>query len=206
MQAIEWKVESWPIADLKPLQDNPFGKISPENKRRLGEKLRRLGIFEVATIDTNGDLLTFNKRYHLLKEMGVDTIDVRVPTRPLTEAERKEIIISSNVHEGEWDKQILADLYADVNLTDLGLDLKGLTLENATGSALEEKKEVEYPIVPKFSEKHSAIVIVVSNEIDLNHIQQILGLGTEQSYKSSDTGTTYVLSCEKFMKAWSQKS
>jgi hypothetical protein len=206
MQAIEWKVETWPIAKLKPLEDNPFGKISAENKRRLGEKLRRLGIFEVATIDTNGDLLTFNKRYFLLKEMGVETIDVRVPTRPLTEAERKEIIISSNVHEGEWDKQILTELYADVNLQDLGLDLKGLTLENATGSALEEKKEVEYPIVPKFSEKHSAIVIVVDNEIDLNHIQQILGLGTEKSYKSQDSGTTFVLDAKKFIEAWKSKS
>lgn len=201
-QPLKWAVEVWKMSDLKPLENNPFGKISVENKRRLREKLSRLGVFEVAAIDTNGDLLTFNKRYHLLKEMGVTELEVKVPSRKLEESERKEIIISSNVHEGEWDRQILEELFTDIDLSSLGLDLPELDLPGETVKA----EKPEYEIVPKFSEKHSALVIVVDNEIDLNHLQQILELGTEESYKSQATGQTYVLTAKRFLEIWKSRS
>lgn len=77
--ALNWKTEVRQMADLTPLDKNPFGKITQENKRRLSEKLKRLGNFDVATIDQNGMLLTFNKRFHLLRELGYTEIDVKVP-------------------------------------------------------------------------------------------------------------------------------
>lgn len=69
-ESLEWKTESRCLKDLKPLERNPFGKINREKKKRLENKIKRLGVFEIPTIDLNNDLLTFNKRYHILLALG----------------------------------------------------------------------------------------------------------------------------------------
>jgi hypothetical protein len=47
---------------------------------------------------------------------------------------------------------------------------------------------------------------VVENEIDLNHLQQILQLETEASYKSQATGQSYVITAKRLMELWKSKS
>ena len=120
----KWETQKRQVKDLVPLENNPFGKIDSIKLNRLKEKIESLGIFEIPTIDVNNDLLTFNKRYHILMSIGrsEEEIDVRVPDRPLTELERKQIIINSNVHEGEWDRKILEDVFADIDIESLGID------------------------------------------------------------------------------------
>jgi hypothetical protein len=206
MEALSWKVVTLPMAELRPLDKNPFGKITEEKKQRLREKLKRLGNFEVPTVDTDKVLLTFNKRYHLLKEMGVEELEVKVPSRALTDQERKEIIIASNVHEGEWISEILQQEFASIDLASIGVELDSLMQDVAKRNTVGEQEAPEMPIVARFSEKYSAVILVVENEIDLTHLQEILDLGTEKSYKSNDSGQTFVISFSKFIERWKSKS
>ncbi|GAB2954768.1 hypothetical protein GCM10027048_20360 [Hymenobacter coalescens] len=204
--ALKWHAEQRRLDALTPLENNPFGKITQEKRRRLEQKLLELGIFEAATVDTDGVLLTFNKRHNLLVGMGrgAELVEVMVPNRALTEDERKKIILASNINEGEWIDEVLRDQYADV-LDDMGVQLASIDalLEGNAGAVKEEKPE--YPIVAEFSEKYDAFVIVCRNDIDTNFIKQVLGIGTMQSYKSKETGSTHVIEAKEFAEKWKSR-
>ena len=126
-----WHNEQRKISELIPLERNPFGKINREKKIRLENKINRLGLFEIPTIDLNNDLLTFNKRRHILVALGREDemIDVRIPNRALTKEERQEVILASNIHEGDWDKLILEEDYSNIDLLELGINLDELDME-----------------------------------------------------------------------------
>ncbi len=130
---LTWKIERRKLSDLKPLEKNPFGKSTPEKLERLKKKLDNLGVFETPTIDTDNNLLSFNKRHHALMTLwGADAeIDCMVPGRKLTESERKEIILASNAHEGEWDLELLREDFADIDLDNLGLNLDVMEFERS---------------------------------------------------------------------------
>ena len=66
---------------------------------------------------------------------GEEEIDVRIPSRCLTESEFKEYNITSNVPVGFWDVDILEEHFADVDLESLGLFLDDIEIP---GEALGE--------------------------------------------------------------------
>lgn len=203
MSNLEWHTEKRVLKQLIPLEKNPFGKIDSLKKQQLKRKLETLGIFEIPTVDLNNELLTFNKRYHILMTLGKaeEEIDVRVPNRQLTDEERKGVIISSNVHEGQWDKEILDEVFADIDLEGLGLNMSDFELPKELIDK-EDQEEPAYPVIPQYSEKYDAIVIVSDNEIDTNFIKEVLELGQGKCYKSSHVGQTFVVKAKDFIKLW----
>jgi hypothetical protein len=204
--APRWRAEQRRLDTLTPLENNPFGKITQEKRRRLEQKLLELGVFEAATVDTDGVLLTFNKRHNLLMGLGrgAELVQVMVPDRPLSVDERKKIILASNINEGEWIDEILRADYDGV-MQDMGLTLASIDelLEGTAGQATEQKPE--YPIVAEFSEKYTAVVIVCRNDIDANFLKQVLGIDTMQSYKSKEVGTTHVIEATAFSEKWKSR-
>jgi len=198
MEHLAWRTEKRLVKDLQPLEKNPFGKIKKDGRKRLQEKIKKLGVFEIPTIDVDNTLLSFNKRHFALMALGrgEEEIDVRTPNRPLTDQERKEIILASNVHEGEWEKDILLADYADIDNEFMGMDEDFFCVDVPD---LDEEPEAEFPIVQKFSEKYDAVVIVVDNEIDRNCFFTMLGLDAEKCYKTQRTGVSQVISFKKFL-------
>lgn len=198
-EAINWRPETRRLDQLTPLDDNPFGKITQEKRRRLEKKLLELGVFEAATLDTAGVLLTFNKRHNLLLGLygPAHVVNVLVPDRELPADVRKQIILASNVNEGEWIDEILRAQYADV-LDDVGLQLAAMDELVSEAGAAGKPAQPEYPIVAEFSEKYDAFVIVARNEIDANNVRELLGIDKRQSYKSQEVGQTHVIDAKAF--------
>ena len=62
---------------------------------------------------------------------GEEIIDVREPNRKLTDQEIKEDNVTSNVSIGIWDTEMLQDVFNDIDLKGLGLDVKELRLQTA---------------------------------------------------------------------------
>lgn len=62
-----------------------------------------------------------------------------------------------------------------------------------------------YPIVPKFSEKYDAILIVSDNEIDTTFLESALQIQQEQSYKSKKLGKGMVLTAKRFQELWKSR-
>jgi hypothetical protein len=205
-QTIKWNPEQRRLDQLTPLENNPFGKITAEKRRRLEQKLVALGTFEAATVDTDGVLLTFNKRHNLLLGLygPAHEVTVLVPDQELSTDVRKQIVLASNINEGEWIDEILRDQYADV-LDSVGLELAALD-EQLADAGGKQDAQPEFPIVAEFSEKYNAVVIVCRNDIDFNFVQEVLGLAKQQSYKAKEVGTTRVLDAKVFCEKWKSRS
>ncbi len=206
-QTINWRPETRRLDQLTPLDNNPFGKITQEKRRRLEGKLRELGVFEAATLDTADVLLTFNKRHNLLLGMygPAYVVNVLVPDRELPADVRKKIILASNISEGEWIGELLRGEYADV-LDEVGLMLATMDEQVAEAGAAGKEAAPEYPIVAEFSEKYSSYIIVCRNEIDENNVRELLGVEKRQSYKSQEVGLTHVIDAKDFAARCTLKS
>lgn len=195
------------IVDLIPNAQNPR-KIKALEKAKLWERLQRFGMIGIPVMDADGTLLSGHQRCQTFRDYGLGDleIDVRVAIRKLTEDEVKEVMIIENHHAGEFDLQKLNDAFAEfVDLDDYGISLDELSKGLEEGLANIEAKEPEMPIVPKYSEKYSAVVIVIENSIDENFVRESLGLGDTKDYKTSNMGPSYVLTAKQFTERWKSR-
>jgi ParB-like chromosome segregation protein Spo0J len=85
--------------------------------------------------DRTGELVIIagNQRYEASKKVGLKEVPTYLLSG-LTEAKEKEITIRDNVNNGEWDFDILANDFDDLDLSGLGLDMSYL-------SSIEEQEE-----------------------------------------------------------------
>ncbi len=102
MKKLSWTTGVREIKDLLPWQENPR-KISKTALEKLKEKIKQNGFHSVIVIDTDNTILSGNQRKIALTELGVNTVDVMVPSRKLSDKERHRIGIESNINDGEWD-------------------------------------------------------------------------------------------------------
>jgi methylmalonyl-CoA mutase cobalamin-binding subunit len=109
---------------------------------------------------------------------------------------------------------ILEQCFQDIDLDALGLDVDSIGAdvidEQLQLSEFENDFKAidtapEYPIVAKYNEKYSAIVIIATNTTDLTFLQTVLDLNKEASYKSDRVGQTHVITADKFQKLWEKK-
>lgn len=98
---INWKVEKRKTSDLKFWEDNPRS-ISPAALQQLRGKIISKGLHAVLTIDTDNTVLSGNQRLMIARELGLEEVWVMLPERALTEQERIEVALESNINEGEW--------------------------------------------------------------------------------------------------------
>lgn len=201
MDDLFWQTQQRRVCELLEYAYNPR-KMTAQQMRKLRESLEKFGLVEIPVINFDGTLIAGHQRCKAMVALGraQEVVDVRVPNRQLTEQEFKEYNIASNAIKGDWVDEILREHFADVDLDDFGLQLADLEEMHSKADAMEPIAEM--PIVQKYSEKYSAIVIVCTNAIDENHIAEVLGLDTERSYKSERVGRTSVIHAQKFIEAW----
>lgn len=127
MIALEWSTEKRKVSDLIPFEFNPR-KLTEEKKQQLIRSLEKFNLVEIPAINTDGKIIAGHQRIKVLIAIGRgdEIIDVRVPNRPLTDQEFKEYNVTSNVQVGIWDLEVLEEVFSDLDLGGLGLDLKTL--------------------------------------------------------------------------------
>ena len=135
---MEWKIEKRNIADLKGYEKNPR-KFTKKGLKDLKESLQKCGDANIITINADNTIIGGHARVSVMQQIGIETVDVKVPDHLLNEDEIKEICIRLNANTaGEWDIDKLA-LNFDVDLlSDWGLDIKLPKLSN-------EVEEIEIP-------------------------------------------------------------
>ena len=102
MKKLSWTTGVREVKDLLPWQENPR-KISKQALDKLKKKIVQNGFHSVIVIDTDNTILSGNQRKVALMELGISTVDVMIPSRKLSDAERRRIGIESNINDGEWD-------------------------------------------------------------------------------------------------------
>lgn len=120
------------LSELRENPNNP-SKATEEELERLAGKLKRVPLGLTAmriayiTDDPEGGkmVISGNKRLRVLKraygEDGECPDDWFQDVSYMTEEQRREFIINSNVNEGEWDLDKLLESYDVGYLDDLGL-------------------------------------------------------------------------------------
>lgn len=140
MEAITWFAEKRKIIDLKLYPGNPR-KIDDEKLERLKQRIEKRGFHDVLKVDTDNFILSGNQRHRALQDLGIEEVEVMVPSRSLTKEEREQVLLESNIQEGDWDEDILKD-FEDNLLADIGLE----------DFVIEDNKEIvedEVPDPPK---------------------------------------------------------
>lgn len=122
MTPLQWHNEKRKAKDLLPWKGNPR-TLSDEQADQLKKSLEKFNLVEIPAIDTDNHLIAGHQRVKvlLLLGRGDELIDVRVPSRKLTEEEFREYNLRSNHTTGSWNFDLLAE-FDESFLADIGFD------------------------------------------------------------------------------------
>lgn len=210
VEGLKWHTEQIRWVDMVTFDKNAR-KIKVENRKNLAESLKEFDVVDIPTLDVDNVIIGGHQRCMTMIHAGrgEELTDVRKPNRKLTEAEFKKLnlILNSDKYRGEFDLMMLRDNFSEFDLgQELGIDLAELDKDVAeTNEVGKVEADPELPIVPKYSEKYSAVVIVIDNSIDENFVRSVLGLGVEQDYKTSNKGESYVTTAKSFIERWNNR-
>ena len=130
------------VADLHPLPDNPR-TITKADFERLVDSIKINGFWEhqpMALEEQGGRLIVLsgNQRLKAVKKLKMKEVPT-VLYSDLTDEERIEIILRSNINNGEWDSNILttAPAFEAVDFGFIGLELPQ---EETKGKKTSQKK------------------------------------------------------------------
>jgi hypothetical protein len=128
-EALTWHTEQRKIRELVPFPQNPR-KMTEAQVKALTASLKKFGLVEIPAIDTDNTLIAGHQRTNVMMLLGKgdETIDVRVPNRKLTEDEFKEYNVRSNQNRGQFDFDMLAGLFDEQQLLDMGFSERELDM------------------------------------------------------------------------------
>lgn len=109
MKKLQWKTITRRVDDLVPNAANPR-TISSKQLEDLKRSLGRFGLVELPAVDLDGRVVAGHQRLAALKLLGrgQEEIEVRVPSRKLTQREYDQYLLTSNRVHGDWDWAKLA--------------------------------------------------------------------------------------------------
>ena len=146
---LSWTIETIRLGDIIPNPNNP--KTSDEGTReRLRDSVDTLGVFETLAIDADGksSLDGHQRLSEWLTHKGPDfVVDVKRANRPLTDEEKKKLILySGSGTQGQWDRALLLSGFEPDELRDFGaFDLSDFDVKVLT----KPKKTTDPDAVPK---------------------------------------------------------
>ena len=141
---IEWHLETRKIKELKPHPNNPR-QITKDQQRHLAKSLEKFGQAEALVINLDNMIIGGHQRFNILKKQGYKDIRCFVPDRLLTEIEVDELCIRLNRNHGDFDYDILANVFDVPNLLDWGFNVEELELidpEEIESKEKDEKKKL----------------------------------------------------------------
>lgn len=117
MDKLTWHNERRKVDELLPYKENPR-QMTEEQAKQLRASLEKFDLVEVPAINTDNTIVAGHMRLKTLQLLGrgQEEIDVRVPSRSLTEEELREYNLRSNKNTGEWDYDLLANFEPELLL------------------------------------------------------------------------------------------
>lgn len=109
--SIKWTPQNKLLSELKPYHKNPR-IITGKKLDDLKKSLKKFGLADVITINTDGTIIGGHARYYSLVDAGETIAMCLVPDRELNEKEVEELNIRLNKNiAGDWDHEILANQF-----------------------------------------------------------------------------------------------
>ena len=134
------------IADIDDLTQN---EINPRKiKRKEYEDLKKsllefpeMKKLRKIIVDENMVILAGHQRIYALKDLGFQQVEVEQVFN-LTEAQKRRFIALDNDHSGDWDYDIIANVWNTDELKDWGI--KSMKLPSLGGSDPTDREEVKF--------------------------------------------------------------
>ena len=143
---MKWHTEIRKISELKEWENNPR-TISDKAYQRLKEAIEKRGFHDIIKIDENNVVLSGNQRLKILKELGYKEVECKVPDGKLTQKQKEQVALESNIQDGEWDMDRLAEEFSDV-MEEIGFgDLLPDIVEEVEEDDYEEPEDLETTVV-----------------------------------------------------------
>ena len=160
---LSWKTEKRKINDLMPYPNNPR-ILTNKQAEEIRKSLEKFNLVEIPAVNTDKTIIAGHQRLKIMQLIGRgnETIDVRIPNRKLTPSEVKEYNVRSNKNTGEFDYDILGNLFEVDELLNMGFDKKELLGESGGGTS--ENPEVEFS--QELLLEHNYIVLYFDNSFD----------------------------------------
>lgn len=114
---IVWRTERRRLGDLLDWELNPR-QLTEKQEAALAASLQRFGYVEEIVVNADGRSIIGG---HMRRKVALARrylepgalVDVRIPSRPLSEDERAELAIRLNRNSGEWDFDALSSFDVD---------------------------------------------------------------------------------------------
>lgn len=116
------EIKVMPLKELVHNERNPR-YIKSKKHRELMDSLKEfpeMKLIREIVIDENNLLLAGDKRVYALEELGYADVTVKQVFN-LTEAQKDEFIVKDNIHNGEWDTDVIANHFDPEKLKDWGV-------------------------------------------------------------------------------------
>lgn len=138
-EKIIWHAEKRKLSELKPHPENPR-IFTDKGMKDLAKSIRNIGMAQPINITRDNIILSGHARCEILKQKGIEEVEVYVPNRDLTAEEQHEVLIRMNANiAGDWDWDGLANEYNTKDLDEWGLDIPDFNPEEDEESAEEEE-------------------------------------------------------------------
>lgn len=133
LSPLTWHNERRRVGDLSTWDINPR-KISALQQKHLRESIEKFNYAEPIMVNTNNMVVGGHQRLAILRALNRhdEEIDVRVPNRPLTDEEFKELALRLNRNQGDWDWDLLETHFSTDELLSLGFEMHEFGLHNDT--------------------------------------------------------------------------
>lgn len=198
----ELKIVYKDIYSLKESGYNPK-KATPKEDEDIRTSLKRFGFVDPLVVNIHEDrldvIVTGHQRVRIAKEMGYTKVPCTEVNLPLEKEKELNLRLSKNV--AAIDQAMLAVYFQKEFLKDIGFredELKAFVTDYEKELKQYDNTNCAYPLVPKFSEKYDAVIIVSKNSIDTAYLETVLGITKAQSYKNSRTGKAIIIEVDQF--------
>jgi len=134
---------------LKPAEYNPRKKLKKSDKEyiKIKNSIEKFGYIDPIILNKDFTVIGGHQRLTVLKDLKYKEIDCVVVD--ISKEEEKALNIGLNKISGEWDKDLLKDLFLDLKLTDIDLNLTGfddIEISELIGEELKaEEDDFEVP-------------------------------------------------------------
>ncbi len=121
---LTWTTEKRRVREIIPSDYNPRER-DEKGQSILAESMDEFGLVDTPVINLDESLISGERRleYYIERHMLDEEIDVRVPSRMLTEEEKKRYMLLANTHAGKWDlpklEEYFGDMYKDIMVNEL---------------------------------------------------------------------------------------
>lgn len=149
MNKLFWTTERRKVVDLIPSDYNPRQR-DEKGQSVLADSIEKFGLVDTPVVNKDNTLISGHRRleYYIERNLLSEEIDVRVPSRQLSEDEVKKYMLLANTHAGKWDLPKLeahfGDIYKDIMINELpSMEADLPSAEVITQSKDKEREVVE---------------------------------------------------------------